>query len=99
MTEWKMHTLENDRKITHWKMTEKTHRGIWKTTEWKMHTMENGRKITHWKMIENALLKITPWKMTMQNTYHGKSEKRHTLENDRKIGQVSDTMEKAHPSN
>ena len=25
MTEWKMHTMENDRKITHWKMTENTH--------------------------------------------------------------------------
>ena len=24
MTEWKMHTLENDRKITSWKMEEKS---------------------------------------------------------------------------
>ena len=53
MTEWKMHTRENGRKITSWKR-QKTH--YWKMTEWKMHTLENGRKITSWKMEEKSPL-------------------------------------------
>ena len=51
----KIHTLENDRKHTHWKMIESRHPGIWQNMlTWKMHNMENDRKYTHWKMIENT---------------------------------------------
>ena len=52
MTEWKMHTLENDRKITPWKMTENTtlendrmenaHPEKWQ----KIHNLENNKKYT-----------------------------------------------------
>ena len=55
--------MENDRKITHWKMTENTHLEnaqpekctTWKMTEWKMHTLKNGRKFTTWKITKNTL--------------------------------------------
>ena len=50
MKEWKMHTLENDRIITHWNLIEIPH---WKMQEWKMHNLENGRKDTPWKITEN----------------------------------------------
>ena len=71
MTEWKMHTMENDRKITHWKMTENTHLENaqpgkctpWKMTEWKMDTLEN---------------------VTMENAHPEKWQKIHNLENNKK---------------
>ena len=51
----KIHTLENDRNYTYWKMIEFTHPGKQqKMPSWKMHDMENDRKYTHWKMIENT---------------------------------------------
>ena len=40
MKEWKMHDMENDRKCTHWKMTENHTQ---KMKEWKMHNIENER--------------------------------------------------------
>ena len=43
MTEWKMHTMENGRKITHWKMTENTPPEIGR--------MENAHP---WKMAEKS---------------------------------------------
>ena len=59
MLEWKMHNLENDRKVTSWNMIENL----------QMYTQENVRKITPWKIVEKALLEnaltgnCTTWKM------------------------------------
>ena len=60
MPEWKMHNLENDRKVTPWKMIENignAHSGKCQ----KNHTLENDRKITTGKC-QNG--KCTTWKMT-----------------------------------
>ena len=49
MPEWKMHNLENDRKVTPWKMIENignAHPGKCQ----KNHTLENDRK----SLLENA---------------------------------------------
>ena len=80
LTEWKMHTLENGRKITPWKKTENAslenermenaHPGNWQNN----HTLEFDRKYNTGKC-QNG--KCTPWKLT--------EWRMHTLENVRKI--------------
>ena len=78
MTEWKMHTMENDRIVTPWKMEENssienarmenTHLGKWQ----KNHTLENARNSS----LQND---------KMENAHLGKWQKILTLENVRKI--------------
>ena len=77
LTEWRMHTLENGRKITPWKKTENAslenervenaHPGKWQNN----HTLEFDRNTA----LENA---------RMENAQPGKWQKRHTMENNRK---------------
>ena len=65
MTEWNMHTMENGRKITPWKMTENT---PLENDELKMPAMEYGRKISPQKMKEI----FSPENDRMENAHHGK---------------------------
>ena len=78
MPEWKLHTLENDIKITPCKMTGKlnlenarmkiAHPGkctTWKMPEQKLHALQNDRKITPRKMTENLQFEFA----RMENTH------------------------------
>ena len=63
MTEWKMHNMENDRKCTPRKMTEKSQP---ENDRMENAHLENGRKFTYWKMTEKAHLE----NVRMENAQH-----------------------------
>ena len=68
MPEWKMHNLENDRKVPSWNMIEKS----------QMFTKENVRKITTWKKVTKAVLEMhylqiaQPENAGIENAHNGK---------------------------